>query len=234
MSLLEVTDRATLWRGLHDALPLATVRSCLCAYAPPAERLILKSASDFAKLGTTKDAVHGACDTSFWAYGDFESVYTSFELDPTDKERRVMGIEGVGSPEALKAAIDDGAKSLKIGHLSLLMMQSKVDSGEWHWIDEARCVMHTATSKPALLRPQLSELGVTLKVVRHEQFASGAESVGDLIIFDMDKADVSKETGNTKVFCQDPANYSIAPFDTLSDEMRAAVDRMLEQQFVGS
>ena len=67
-------------------------------------------------------------------------------------------------------------------------------------------------------------------MVRHEEFAQGSESAGDLIIFDMDKADVEKETGNTKVFCQDPASYKIAPFDGLADEMKAAVDRMLALQ----
>ena len=108
-----------------------------------------------------------------------------------------MGIEGVGSPETLREIIESGAKSLKIGHLSLLMvrvakplthshslgrlarhdrkksciprvalpnarqMQGKVDNGEWRWIDERRCVMHTATSKPALLRTEVrSRLGL--------------------------------------------------------------------------
>ena len=144
-----------------------------------------------------------------------------------------MGIEGVGSPSALLAAIESGAKSLKIGHLSLLMMEGKVATGEWHWIDEAKCVMHTATPKPALLRTEVrATLGVELKVVRHEQFAAGAESVGDLIIFDMDMSDVTKELGNHKVFCQDPSNYTIAPLSTLSDEMKAAIDKMLSAQLI--
>lgn len=91
--------------------------------------------------------------------------------------------------------------------------------------------MHTATPKPALLRPAVRErLGVELRVLRHEAFAGGSESEGDLIIFDMDRSDVEKETGNTKVFCQNPANYSIAPFASLPPEMRAAVRRMLELQ----
>ena len=68
--------------------------------------------------------------------------------------------------------------------------------------------------------------------MRHEEFAGGAESVGDLVIFDMDKADVSVETGNVKVFCQNPANYTIAPYASLSDDMKAAVERMLALQFV--
>ena len=232
---LEVTDRASLFGHLHasSAGDVAKVRACLCSYTPPAERLILRSAADFAALGTSKEAVHGACDPTFWAFGDFESVYNSFVLEPTDKERRVMGIEGVGSPSALLAAIESGAKSLKIGHLSLLMMEGKVATGEWHWIDEAKCVMHTATPKPALLRTEVrATLGVELKVVRHEQFAAGAESVGDLIIFDMDMSDVTKELGNHKVFCQDPSNYTIAPLSTLSDEMKAAIDKMLSAQLI--
>lgn len=261
----EVRDRTSLWAALHAASSgdAEKVKACLCAYTPPAERLIIRSDADFATLGTSKEAVHGACDPSFWAFGDFESVHQSFALDEADKERRVMGVEGVGSPEALLAIIESGAKSLKIGHLSLPMMQGKVANGEWRWIDEARCVMHTATPKPALLRvevlpirglearPQMkrhvkpcgsrvrtpctagqvrARLGLELRVVRHEEFAQGSESAGDLIIFDMDKADVEKETGNTKVFCQDPSSYKIAPFDGLADEMKAAVDRMLALQ----
>ena len=61
-----------------------------------------------------------------------------------------------------------------------------------------------------------------------------AESEGDLIIFDMDKSDVTKEVGNTKVFCQDPASYSIAPFESLAPEMQAAVREMLAKQLVAS
>ena len=142
-----------------------------------------------------------------------------------------MGIEGVGSPEALSAVLASGEKSLKIGHLSLVMMEGKVANGEWHWIDEARCVMHTATPKPALLRPAVRDnLGLELKIMRHEEFAAGQESEGDLIIFDMDKADVTKPTGNTKVFCQDPTAFSIAAFDSLSAEMRAAVDAVLARE----
>jgi len=230
MALLEVHDRPTLWQALHAASP-AQVKACLCSYSPPPERLIIRSAADFAKLGTTREAVHGACDQSFWAFGDFERVYTSFSLDESDPERRVMGIEGVGSPEALLVIIEGGAKSLKIGHLSLLMMEGKVANDEWHWIDEAKCVMHTATPKPALLRAEVrSRLGLELRVMRHEEFAQGSESVGDLIIFDMDKSDVEKETGNRKVFCQDPGNYKIEHFDGLADDMKAAVDRMLAIQ----
>ena len=54
---------------------------------------------------------------------------------------------------------------------------------------------------------------------------------GDLIIFDMDKADVHKEMGNTKVFCQDPKNYTIAEFGSLSEEMQAAAEEMLRLEF---
>jgi hypothetical protein len=230
-----VHNRKELFAGLARAATIDDVRRCLRSYTPPSERLIIRAAADFEKLGTTKEAVQGACDTSFWAYGDFESVYASFSLADTNKERRVMGIEGIGTPEALAAVIASGEKSLKIGHLSLLMMNGKVANGEWRWIDEARCMMHTATPKPALLRTSLrDELGVELKVVRHEEFAGGAESAGDLIIFDMDKADVRKETGNTKIFCQDPKNYAIAEFGSLSDEMQAAVSEMLRLEFLVS
>lgn len=229
---LEVVNRSTLWKGLA-AHGIEKVMTCLCAYSPPPERLIIRSAEDFEKLGTTKDAVHGACDPSFWAYADFPHVYESFSLEPSNPERRVMGIEGIATPAALLEVINSGAKSLKIGHLSLVMMQGKVDNGEWHWTDEANCVMHTATPKPALLREELrSKLGVELRVLRHEEFAGGNESVGDLIIFDMDKADVTKDTGNTKVFCQDPAKYNVAPYGTLPEEMKAAVSKMLELQLV--
>ena len=231
----DVSDRPTLWQALHAAAggDAAKVTACLCSYSPPPARLIIRSDADFASLGTTKEAVHAACDPAFWAYGDFEKVHASFSLEESDAERRVMGIEGVGSPEALLVIIEGGAKSLKIGHLSLPMMQGKLANGEWRWIDEARCVMHTATPKPALLRTEVrSRLGVELRVMRHEEFAQGAESVGDLIIFDMDKSDVTKETGNRKVFCQDPANYKIAPYDGLADDMKVAVDRMLASQFV--
>lgn len=231
-SPIVVHNRKELFAGLARAAAMNDVRRCLCSYSPPSERLIICAAADFEKLGTTKEAVHRACDTSFWAYGDFESVYASFSLAETDKERRVMGIEGIGTPEALLEALASGEKSLKIGHLSLLMMNGKVANGEWRWIDEARCVMHTATPKPALLRNSLrDELGVELKIVRHEEFAGGAESAGDLIIFDMDKADVHKEMGNTKVFCQDPKNYTIAEFGSLSDEMQAAVSEMMRLEF---
>ena len=198
-ALLEVTDRPSLWRQLASAGDVAQMRQCLCAYTPPAKRLILRSEADFERLCITKEAVHAACDPSFWAYGDFESVYNSFARNEKDPERRVMGIEGIASPEALRETIASGATSLKIGHLSLVMMQSKVSNGEWHWVDEPKCVMHTATPKPALLRGEVrSRMGVEIKVLRHEAFAEQAESVGDLIIFDMDKADVTQETGNTK------------------------------------
>ena len=115
---------------------------------------------------------------------------------------------------------------------------AKVANGEWRWIDEAGCVMHTATSKPAILRPALRDnLGVELHVLRHEKFAaemgdgssSGAapESLGDLIIFDMDWKDVTKETGNTKVFCQDPAKFELGSLDALQPGIRAALDQVL-------
>ena len=156
-----------------------------------------------------------------------------------------MGIEGVGNGDILQKVLASGQQVLHIGHLSLLMMEGKVANGEWRWIDEPSCSMHTATNKPALLRPKLrANLGVDLRVLRHEKFLQGhassgegeaaeaAESVGDLIIFDMDKADVEKEVGNVKVFCQDPTNYDIAPFESLAPEMRAAVDRMLALELV--
>ena len=63
-----------------------------------------------------------------------------------------LGPMTLATPRALLAAIASGSKSLKIGHLSLQMMKGKVSNGEWRWIDEAKCVMHTATPKPALLR----------------------------------------------------------------------------------
>jgi hypothetical protein len=275
---LQVRDRTSLFAALATEGDTRTVKDCMCAYSPPAERLIIRSASDFARLDTTMEAVHGAADTSFWAYADFESVFKSFSLEPSDPERRVMGIEGIGSADALAAAIASGEKPLHIGHLSLVMMQGKVANGEWRWINEGGCVMHTATPKPGLLRGEVrSRLGLELVVRRHEAFLGAAigadarakelaeliaaeqrddaavhargppllsqhlldqsapaapESVGDLIIFDMDKADVTKPTGNTKVFCQTPANFTIAAFDSLSSDMRAAVDAVLARELV--
>lgn len=232
-STVVVTNRATLWGGLAAATSgdAAKIVACLCSYSPPAERLIIRRAADFAALGVSKEAVHAAGDESFWAYKDFESVFASFALAETDAERRVMGIEGVRSPEQLRAIVESGARSLRIGHLSLPMCVGKVRNGEWRWIDEARCVMHTATPKPALLRQKVRALlHVELSVRRHEAFASDAESVGDLVIFDMDQADVHKPTGNTKVFCQDPASYSLAPYESLAPEMHAAVRQMLEKE----
>ena len=41
---------------------------------------------------------------------------------------------------------------------------------------------------------------------------------------------VGKETGNTKVFCQNPANYEIAAYATLAEPMKQAVDQMLAAQ----
>ena len=230
-----VTDRASLWSALHSSASgdAEKIKACLCAYSPPPERLIIRSAADFETLGTTKEAVHSACDPSFWAFGDFESVYDSFSRDSADAERRVMGIEGIGSPEALLAAVGSGEKTLRIGHLSLLMMEGKVANGEWHWIDEKQCVMYTATPKPALLRAEVrARLKVELRVVRHEAFSQGEESAGDLIIFDLDRSDVEGETGNTKVFCQDPASYLIAPYGSLGAELQAAVSQMLALQLV--
>ena len=128
-STFDVNDRASLWKGLANA-DIPAVEACLCAYSPPPERLIIRSAADFATLGTTMEAVYAACDPSFWAYGDFKSVFDSFSLPIDNKERRVMGVEGVGSPEALADAIASGSQCLKIGHLSLLMMQGKVENGE--------------------------------------------------------------------------------------------------------
>jgi len=236
-STMEVTDRASLWKALHGPSggDASSITACMCTYSPPPKRLIIRSAADFARLGTTKEAVHAACDPTFWAFGDFESIFDSFSRNETDKERRVMGIEGVGSAAALLEAIDGGEPCLKIGHLSLLMMQGKVENGEWLWVDEANCVMHTATPKPALLRAEVkARLGVEFRVMRHEVFAAAAESLGDLIIFDLDKSDVRKETGNTKVFCQEAKNYSVLPFDTLSDEMKAAVMHMLAVELAPS
>jgi len=233
---MEVTGRSSLFAAVGKAAKgdAAAVVPCLCAYTPPAERLIIRSNSDFARLNTTAEAVHGAADPNFWAYGDFSSVLSSFSRESSDPERRVMGIEGIGSADALAAAISSGSKPLRIGHLSLLMMEGKVANGEWRWIDEGGCVMHTATPKPGLLRTELrSRLGLELVVRRHEAFLEGnapPESCGDLIIFDMDKADVTKPTGNTKVFCQDPTAFSIAAFDSLSAEMRAAVDAVLARE----
>ena len=66
-----------------------------------------------------------------------------------------MGIEGVGSKETLQKVLATGQQVLHIGHLSLLTMEGKVANGEWRWIDEAGCSMHTATNKPALLRSEV-------------------------------------------------------------------------------
>ena len=55
------------------------------------------------------------------------------------------------------------------------MMEGKVQNGEWRWIDESHCVMHTATPKPALLRARvLAELNVELAVMRHDAHLAGA------------------------------------------------------------
>ena len=77
-------------------------------------------------------------------------------------------------------------------------------------------------------------MGVELRVVRHEAFAEGAESIGDLIIFDIDKSNVMshRSNANTKVFCQDPSKYKILPYAELSADFKAAVDRMFQLQFV--
>jgi len=80
--------------------------------------------------GVTSETVHAAGDESFWAYGDFSSVVESFSRDAEDPERRVLGIEGIASGAQLKAAIASGKRSLKLGHLSLKMMKSKVANGE--------------------------------------------------------------------------------------------------------
>merc|ERR1712098_193579 len=101
------------------------------------------------------------------------------------------------------------------------MMEGKVANGEWQWIDEAQGIMHTATWKPGLLRGRDRDLfGVELRVIRHEAFLEGdrkfdPESMGDLVIFDIDRADVRKETGNTKVFCQESTNYDVDALETL-------------------
>ena len=125
---------------------------------------------------------------------------------------------------------------LNIGHLSLAMMEGKVSNGEWYWVDEAHCVMHTATPKPALLRERVaSTLRVDLAIMRHDAALSGAgeaESTGDLIIFDMNWQDVGIETGNTKVFCQSTARMELAPLDTLAEGMKAALERVLDAECV--
>lgn len=239
---MDVRDRRSLWQSLHAAADgdASRVLDCLTAYTPPAERLILREASDFAALGVTPEEVHGAADEGFWAYADFHSVLASFAREPTDPERRVMGIEGVGSAAALREAIASGKRPLRIGHLSHTMLVGKVANGEWRWIDEASCVMHTATPKPALLRTAVRErLKLELRVLRHEKFLgeksgeaapAAPESVGDLIIFDIDVSDTVKPTGNTKVFCQDPKGYQLSAYASLPEAMREAVNGMLARE----
>jgi len=233
---MEVRDRDSLFAHLFTTSKgdASKVRDSFCAYTPPASRLIIREAADFGKLGTTSEAVHRAADKGFWAYKDFAAVLDSFALSPSDPERRVMGIEGVGSTAELHAAVAGRAPKLKIGHLSLEMLEGKLDNGEWHWIDEANCVMHTATPKPAILRTELAErVGLELRVLRHEKFVEGeaegepVESVGDLIIFDIDVSDVTKPTGNTKVFCQNPGAYTISAYSSLPHRMRLGVDKLL-------
>jgi hypothetical protein len=205
-SPLVVRNRAELFASLRGRSS-AEVLACMTAYSPPSQRLLIRSEADLARLGTTAAALKAAADPSFWAYSDFDSVLASFGREAGDPERRVMGVEGVGSAETLAKVLATGEQVLCIGHLSLTMMESKVASGEWRWIEEAGCVMHTATNKPALLRAAVrAKFGLELKVLRHEKFAADAgeqpESSGDLIIFDMDWKDVTRRIGNTNVFCQ--------------------------------
>jgi hypothetical protein len=232
---LDVRNRKSLWEQLFSATggSREKVISCMTSYSPPAERLLIRGHGDFERLGVTSSQVHDAADPSFWAYGDFPTVLASFDLPEDDKERRVMGIEGIASGAALKAAIASGEKTLKIGHLSLANLAGKITNGEWHWIDEPGCVMHTATPKPALLRQQLkTRLGITLRIFRHEKFLDQpTESVGDLIIFDINRDDVKKEVGNSNVFCQDINNYVLSPFDSLHASLRKAVDNMFDFEF---
>ena len=84
---------------------------------------------------------------------------------------------------------------------------------------------------------------MAVRVIKHDaslssgqaEEAAVVESVGDLIIFDMDKGDVSKEAGNTKVFCQDPLNYSVLDdVAALPEAVRAAVDQVFELEFLAS
>ena len=96
--------------------------------------------------------------------------------------------------------------------------------------------MHTATAKPVLLRAAVqTNLNVDLQVLRHEKFAQSSgdapESVGDLIIFDMDHQDpIDKEVGNTKVFCQDASRFALSPVDALQPHMRSAIDKVLDRE----
>ena len=244
---VDVTNRKSLFKALYDAAEgdAAKARSCLVVYSPPGERLILRCEEDFATLGTSAEALKDAADKDFWAFADFDGVLESFQREKSDPERRVMGIEGVGSKDQLQTLLATPTHpGLKIGHLSYNVMQGKVDNGEWEWINEAGCEMKTATPKPGLDRQRLaSTLGLAVRVIKHDaslssgqaEEAAVVESVGDLIIFDMDKGDVSKEAGNTKVFCQDPLNYSVLDdVAALPEAVRAAVDQVFELEFLAS
>ena len=237
---IDIRNRQELFKVLYDAASgdAACVKSCLVVYSPPSERLILRCEDDFETLGTSPEALKGAADKDFWAFADFDGVLASFGRERSDPERRVMGIEGVGSKDRLAQLLANPTPpGLKIGHLSYNVMQGKLDNGEWGWIDEAGCEMKTATPKPGFDRRKLaSVLALTIRVLKHDTALSGqaqeaavVESVGDLIIFDIDKGDVSKEAGNTKVFCQDPSNYSIS--DDVSAELPEAMQAALELVF---
>ena len=209
----------------------------MTSYMPPPRRLIIRSLDDLERLNTSATALKAAADPNFWAYKDFDGVVASFALEPSNPERRVLGIEGVGSPERLQELIKSGSPCLNMGHLSLVMMEDKVRNGEWKWIDEPQCVMHTATPKPALLRASIeTKLGMKLAIMRHDAKLAGdsgggaVESEGDLIIFDMDWRDVNKSVGNTKVFCQWTANLELGPLDTLDEGMLAALDTVLSAE----
>ena len=243
-----VRNRKDLFAALFESVktmpdPAAAVRECMVAYTPPAERLIIRNEADLAALSTNAEALKAAADVTFWAYKDFDSVLASFALDATDPERRVMGIEGVGSGEELQKILASGQAILRIGHLSLLMMEGKVANGEWRWVDEDKCVMYTATNKPALMRPEVrSRLGIELRILRHEKFLEAqegqpneqTESMGDLIIFDMDWKDSSKDTGNTKVFCQNPSGFTLNTLDALMPSMDAALGQVLQRELTAA
>lgn len=235
---VDVRNRKDLLSALCDAAggEKARVQACMCSYMPPAQRLIIRDENDIIeKLGTTVQSLHNAADKTFWAYNDFDKCIKSFELEKEDKERRVLGIEGVGSKKELLEIIATGKQSLCIGHLSHNMMMGKVEHGEWKWIDEETCVMHTATAKPGLLRKKIElSLSLNLRVLRHEKFLDEDQiSEGDLVIFDINPADVRADVGNQNAFCQDPEKFTIAPFSEMDEKYIAAVDEMMDFEVDG-
>jgi len=234
---VDVRNRKDLLSALCDAAggEKARVQACMCSYMPPGQRLIIRDLDDIVRLGATVESLHNAADENFWAYKDFEHTIKSFELELDDKERRVLGIEGVGSKKELLEIIATGKQSLCIGHLSYNMMMGKVKHGEWYWIDEPTCVMHTATAKPGLLRKKIElRLNLNLRVLRHEKFLDEDQvSEGDLVIFDMNPTDLRAEVGNQNVFCQDPEKFTIAPFSEMNEKYIAAVDDMIDFEVDG-